>query len=158
MKNITLALVLGMFSFAMNSAQASVAGPEAFANAQNESTTQNLNCVAAGTDEATNVFTCAAEDDAATMDLDRPFPGGPHGPGPRPFPPGPGPRPGSVELECASDGGAQARCEVRGFIDHANIAAQESHDACNFGSDWGWEANFIWVNHGCRARFHVVFR
>jgi len=63
--------------------------------------------------------------------------------------------PGYVgSLRCSSDLGTRQYCEAdtRG---HVRIARQISESACRLGYSWGYDANGVWVDHGCRAEFQI---
>lgn len=57
-------------------------------------------------------------------------------------------------LRCSSDLGTRQYCEVdtRGRV---RIARQISESACRLGYSWGYDANGVWVDHGCRAEFQI---
>jgi hypothetical protein len=63
--------------------------------------------------------------------------------------------PGYVgSLRCSSDVGTRQYCEAdtRGRV---RIARQMSESACRLGYSWGYDANGVWVDHGCRAEFQI---
>lgn len=55
---------------------------------------------------------------------------------------------------CESVDGKLNRCaaDIAGGV---RLARQISDSACRFGRDWGYDANGIWVNNGCRGEFGV---
>jgi hypothetical protein len=55
---------------------------------------------------------------------------------------------------CESADGKLNRCpaDIGGGV---RLARQVSDSACRFGRDWGYDANGIWVNNGCRGEFGV---
>lgn len=57
-------------------------------------------------------------------------------------------------LKCSSDFGTRQYCgvETRGRV---HIARQISESACRLGYSWGYDANGVWVDHGCRAEFQI---
>jgi len=57
-------------------------------------------------------------------------------------------------LKCSSDFGTRQYCgvETRGRV---HIARQISESACKLGYSWGYDANGVWVDHGCRAEFQI---
>jgi hypothetical protein len=57
-------------------------------------------------------------------------------------------------IKCSSDLGTRQYCEVetRGRV---HIARQMSESACRLGYSWGYDANGVWVDHGCRAEFQI---
>ncbi|HKR28863.1 MAG TPA: DUF3011 domain-containing protein [Terriglobales bacterium] len=57
-------------------------------------------------------------------------------------------------LKCSSDFGTRQYCgvETRGRV---RIARQISESACRLGYSWGYDANGVWVDHGCRAEFQI---
>jgi hypothetical protein len=58
-----------------------------------------------------------------------------------------------VILTCASGGYNFQRCFVRGRIYRADLARQRSQAACVFGRTWGYDANSVWVDRGCKGDF-----
>ena len=65
------------------------------------------------------------------------------------------PNPGYIgSFRCSSDLGTRQYCEVdtRGRV---RIARQISESACRLGYSWGYDANSVWVDHGCRAEFQI---
>ncbi len=61
---------------------------------------------------------------------------------------------GGQSITCSSDDGGRHTCPVdaRGGVQMTN---QRSGSACQQGYSWGYDANGIWVDHGCRADFMV---
>jgi hypothetical protein len=57
-------------------------------------------------------------------------------------------------ITCASDDMHRHTCQVdaRGGV---QLARQISGSSCTFGRTWGYNANEIWVDRGCRAEFQV---
>lgn len=60
-------------------------------------------------------------------------------------------------VNCASDDGKRHLCnaDTRGGV---TLSRQISGSACRQGSTWGYDANGIWVDRGCRAEFSVGTR
>ena len=95
----------------------------------------------------------------------RPGPGrpGPGRPGPGRPGPGPGPGPGHPgghvqTIECSSSNYNYSACGVNGFIVDVQLQSQLSSAACIPGRSFGYNANQVWVNSGCRGIFRVVTR
>jgi Protein of unknown function (DUF3011) len=66
---------------------------------------------------------------------------------------GPGPGyPGGQTIYCASDDGRRNWCRVdtRGGV---RLVKKRSDASCDYGRDWGYDRNGIWVDRGCRADF-----
>jgi hypothetical protein len=61
---------------------------------------------------------------------------------------------GGQSITCSSDDGGRHTCPVdtRGGVQMTN---QRSGSGCQQGYSWGYDANGIWVDHGCRADFMV---
>jgi len=58
-------------------------------------------------------------------------------------------------VTCSSDDGAYHTCslDTRGGV---RLVRQISGSPCRQGETWGFEANRIWVDRGCRAEFEVL--
>jgi hypothetical protein len=78
-------------------------------------------------------------------------------PNPNPYPnPNPGQAQTSV-MHCASGQYRYSTCPVGGQIVNARIQQQTSGAQCVQGRTWGYQANYIWVDQGCRANFLVTY-
>jgi len=55
---------------------------------------------------------------------------------------------------CESENGRRKNCKADTAAG-VQIVRQLSDSACGFGREWGYDANGIWVNKGCRAEFVV---
>ena len=55
---------------------------------------------------------------------------------------------------CESENGRRKNCKADTTAG-VQIVRQLSDGACGFGREWGYDANGIWVNKGCRAEFVV---
>ena len=55
-------------------------------------------------------------------------------------------------LTCESVGGNYNYCRAN-TDNNVTIDRKLSFSSCNYGSDWGYDRNGIWVDHGCRAEF-----
>jgi len=64
------------------------------------------------------------------------------------FPPGP------RLLTCESRGGHRQACGTT-IDDGVFLLKQMSSEVCEEGRNWGWSADGIWVDDGCRAEFAV---
>src|SRR5437667_11913871 len=53
---------------------------------------------------------------------------------------------------CESTDGRRHACAANTSYG-VQLARQISKHSCNLGSDWGFDQNGIWVNHGCRGEF-----
>ncbi len=90
-------------------------------------------------------------------------PGGPGGypPGGGGYPPGGGGYPGGYGgvVTCSSEGYRYNRCYVNGYIRGVQMQRQLSNlmGQCIQGRTWGFDANSIWVDRGCRAEFRVFY-
>jgi hypothetical protein len=58
-------------------------------------------------------------------------------------------------LTCESNNERYNFCRVSGHIRQAQIRDQKSRDACQYNYSWGYRADGIWVDHGCRAEFVI---
>jgi DUF3011 family protein len=60
-------------------------------------------------------------------------------------------------VTCESTDGKRHRCSVdtQGGVSLVN---QLSRNSCEFGRDWGYDNNGVWVNNGCRAEFAISNR
>jgi len=58
-------------------------------------------------------------------------------------------------LTCSSNSGRRAYCEAdtQGGV---RLLRQLSGSPCTQGSTWGYDANGVWVDRGCRAEFEVA--
>ncbi|HWR52047.1 MAG TPA: DUF3011 domain-containing protein [Bryobacteraceae bacterium] len=58
-------------------------------------------------------------------------------------------------LKCSSDDGRRHTCsaDTRGGV---RVVRQISGSPCTQGMTWGYDANGIWVDRGCRAEFEVL--
>ncbi len=61
----------------------------------------------------------------------------------------------SYALRCDSDDGRRHTCTARGQIGRVELSRQVSGSACVPNQTWGWAANSLWVDRGCRAEFTV---
>ena len=57
-------------------------------------------------------------------------------------------------VRCESQDKRLRRCSVAVY-QGVQLQRKLSDSSCNRGSDWGWDRNGIWVDHGCRADFLV---
>ncbi len=57
-------------------------------------------------------------------------------------------------VRCESQDKRMRRCGVTVY-QGVQLQRKLSDSSCNQGSDWGWDRNGIWVDHGCRADFLV---
>jgi hypothetical protein len=57
-------------------------------------------------------------------------------------------------VRCESQDKRLRRCSVAVY-QGVQLQRKLSDSSCNQGSDWGWDRNGIWVDHGCRADFLV---
>jgi hypothetical protein len=57
-------------------------------------------------------------------------------------------------INCASDGKRYRYCPAKTY-GSARIDKQFSDAPCTFGKSWGYDANGVWVDKGCRALFVV---
>jgi hypothetical protein len=55
---------------------------------------------------------------------------------------------------CESENGKRKHCKADTTAG-VQIVRQLSNNACGYGREWGYDANGIWVNKGCRAEFVV---
>lgn len=60
------------------------------------------------------------------------------------------------QVYCESRSSDYNTCNVDGRIDYVELRRQVSDADCDFGSDWGYTSNHIWVDNGCRAFFTVT--
>lgn len=60
-----------------------------------------------------------------------------------------------VDVVCQSWGYKYARCSVGFYIRRAYLVEQYSRTICIKGSNWDAEGIHIWVNGGCRGKFHA---
>lgn len=60
-----------------------------------------------------------------------------------------------VDVVCESWNYSYRGCPVGFHIDRAYLVEQYSRTACTEGITWGYGETHIWVDHGCRGRFHV---
>jgi hypothetical protein len=60
-----------------------------------------------------------------------------------------------VRITCESWSYRFASCYTGLFIEYVQLEQQHSRTACVLGSTWGYDANSIWVNNGCRATFRA---
>ena len=58
-------------------------------------------------------------------------------------------------LVCESIDGNRRHClaDTTGTV---KLTKRLSKSSCDFKNDWGWDANGVWVSHGCRAEFQVT--
>lgn len=57
-------------------------------------------------------------------------------------------------VTCESKNGKRSACKAD-TAGGVQLVRQLDKDPCNYGKDWGWDADGIWVDHGCRAEFAV---
>lgn len=57
-------------------------------------------------------------------------------------------------VRCESQDKRLRRCNVAVY-QGVQLQRKLSDSSCNQGSDWGWDRQGIWVDHGCRADFLV---
>jgi len=63
----------------------------------------------------------------------------------------------TTTITCESNQYKYRECPVPGPIVSANLAQQLSVASCQAGSSWGYHANIVWVNRGCRGHFRVTY-
>lgn len=102
---------------------------------------------------------CEADFDVITGSAGGGRPGRP-GHGRPPGPGRPGPRPPNHEeqvINCDSSGYNYNQCFVGGYgqIIDVQLMRQNSRSACDYGYSWGFDADSVWVDRGCRATFRV---
>ncbi len=61
---------------------------------------------------------------------------------------------GARALRCESRDAARQACRVEGTT-RVQLVRQISNAECAEGRSWGWTANGVWVDRGCRAEFVV---
>ena len=61
-----------------------------------------------------------------------------------------------IPVDCASQGGQTAVCDVGGRIEAARLVAKYSRAPCRYGESWGHGEYDVWASRGCRARFDVA--
>lgn len=61
-------------------------------------------------------------------------------------------------ISCSSSGYSYNVCSVPGQVIRANLIHQSSGAACVYGQTWGYSAQGIWVDRGCRGEFDVAYR
>lgn len=61
----------------------------------------------------------------------------------------------SFAQRCESDDMGRHSCQLAFQVTRAELLRQISGSQCVQGSTWGWTANTIWVDRGCRADFTV---
>jgi hypothetical protein len=57
-------------------------------------------------------------------------------------------------VTCESNNNGQTRCPADTSFG-VLLTSRISKNACDLGTDWGWDQSGIWVNNGCRAEFSV---
>ncbi|HKR66543.1 MAG TPA: DUF3011 domain-containing protein [Thermoanaerobaculia bacterium] len=57
-------------------------------------------------------------------------------------------------VRCESQNNGRTNCKTDTSYG-VHLARQLSKNSCNLGSDWGYDHNGVWVDHGCRADFTV---
>jgi hypothetical protein len=62
--------------------------------------------------------------------------------------------PMATKIACASSDRLRQRCGVA-VKTGVELSRQISKTRCVQGRNWGWDADGIWVDHGCRAEFSV---
>ncbi len=64
---------------------------------------------------------------------------------------------GKQEIECSSNDGKRAHCEIPN-VDTATVRMRTklSQASCYRGKNWGVDETGVWVKDGCRARFSYV--
>lgn len=67
---------------------------------------------------------------------------------------GSGPTPTVTSVRCESRDGRRAECraDATGGV---RLASRLSSASCEYGRDWGYDSQRIWVSNGCRAIFEV---
>ena len=63
----------------------------------------------------------------------------------------------STTIRCESKG-HRRDCGVDAPIFRVRLVRQLSITECQEGENWGYTRDTVWVDHGCRADFEVVFR
>lgn len=58
-------------------------------------------------------------------------------------------------VRCESKDQARKRCPTQVTIAPVELLRQLSDTACVQGQSWGWDAEGVWVDGGCRALFRV---
>ncbi len=61
-------------------------------------------------------------------------------------------------LRCDSDSENYRFCPAGGTVRSARLVRQLSGAACTETRTWGWKADGVWVDKGCRAEFEVILR
>ena len=56
-------------------------------------------------------------------------------------------------VRCESIDGKRRECGVEQDLDRVELVRQLSRATCTRNGNWGWNANVIWVDKGCRAEF-----
>ena len=62
---------------------------------------------------------------------------------------------GEQQVTCMSFNFGDNTCQVMGTIIDARIVSILSNAICVQNDSWGYNANYIWVRHGCAANFAV---
>jgi hypothetical protein len=58
-------------------------------------------------------------------------------------------------ITCSSDDGGYHTCAIAGG--DVRLVRQISGSPCRQGETWGYDANRIWVDRGCRAEFETGY-
>ena len=61
-------------------------------------------------------------------------------------------------VRCESTDMNYRLCAVSGTVRGARLVRQLSGSACTEAQTWGWKADGVWVDKGCRAEFEVTVR
>ena len=61
---------------------------------------------------------------------------------------------GTRKISCESRDRQRQRCDIA-VKTGVDLLRQMSETSCVRDQDWGWDAEGIWVDHGCRAEFSV---
>lgn len=61
-------------------------------------------------------------------------------------------------IRCESDDMNYKLCPAGGTVRGARLVRQISGSACTEATSWGWKAEGVWVDKGCRAEFEVTLR
>lgn len=60
----------------------------------------------------------------------------------------------ATKISCESSDRKRQRCDIA-VKDGVDLFRQLSKTLCVHDRNWGWDADGIWVDHGCRAEFSV---
>lgn len=60
-------------------------------------------------------------------------------------------------VDCLSRRFGREECRVEGRIQDVEAVGSLGGVPCRFGSSWGYENRYVWVDQGCQARFNVTY-